>query len=698
MTNNFFQQNPHFTCVDLSDRIFTINQTCTEEKYVEIYNETVCSGKYDISISRYDYCDRLEDIMRDHNTTEYWDPHNCRESCNDPHYGCLACTNPAYIHCTQNNISVCIHPDLKCNHHPDCDNAVDEQLDQCYDEYVKRGLVEDFATLRCQSKIYPIMETVATVCDDVVECNSNEDEPIMCKKKNSNTVLGISVGIILFIYLGLKFYSHYKRDTKKEQKKKIVEFMMNTSDIRILREKFRNFGLHVEHHFGKKTKRKVGLRIFALEAKEQNTEADIFSRLKNHYHPEIAKFVIESKFPGLVAKYLPFIQNILHHLSSFLDKFHGLSLLARKSLNIISHYIDTFKDVYILYLMVIINGGPGTLVDYPSKFSTIVIMCMATTVFCPLLLSSIQLAINNPGLIFNSKRTDKMSVGLMRGSVILLSVLIPILLNVAHENVNEDIRKESKKSEGSYRLTDLMRKKKEIKTELSRFTKVDLGIELIYQISIQLLLVLLNETKTPTTGGLEVLFEQISAFGMNATTLLILSTSWSFKTCILLQRKAIKTEKGLLPFTSTLLIVFWSTMAAGRRIMAIIVLFLPSLGLFNILNHWKAEQIPFAIRLEVVEDFNITSGDIIQLNGMTRSVPWTAIDRWEYKQNWMMGIQSDLKYHQPPPLFTLHWTGSWTHIGCLLGSDGSPLFSNHSCKDQDSSEHQKGKLVQCVCP
>ena len=87
--------------------------------------------------------------------------------------------------------------------------------------------------------------------------------------------------------------------------------------------------------------------------------------------------------------------------------------------------------------------------------------------------------------------------------------------------------------------------------------------------------------------------------------------------------------------------------------MAIIVLFLPSLGLFNILNHWKAEKIPFAVRLEAVEDNNMTSGDIIQLNGMTRSVPWNTIDRWEYQMIWRMGLQTDLKDHQPP-LYSLY--------------------------------------------
>merc|ERR1712074_453831 len=105
-----------------------------------------------------------------------------------------------------------------------------------------------------------------------------------------------------------------------------------------------------------------------------------------------------------------------------------------------------------------------------------------------LIASSLQLALHNPGLIFNSKRKDKWSVGLMRVGVLALSVFIPILLNVAHENVEEDIREESKHPEGRSRLKKLIEKKKIIKMELSKFTKIDLGIELIYQISIQLLL------------------------------------------------------------------------------------------------------------------------------------------------------------------------------------------------------------------
>ena len=78
------------------------------------------------------------------------------------------------------------------------------------------------------------------------------------------------------------------------------------------------------------------------------------------------------------------------------------------------------------------------------------------------------------------------------------------------------------------------------------------------------------------------------------------------------------------------MIVFWSTVAAGRRIMAIVVWFLPSLGLFSLLTHWKAEQIPFSVRLEAAEDNIMTPGDIIYLNNMRRNVLWNNVDRYNY--------------------------------------------------------------------
>ena len=64
--------------------------------------------------------------------------------------------------------------------------------------------------------------------------------------------------------------------------------------------------------------------------------------------------------------------------------------------------------------------------------------------------------------------------------------------------------------------------------------------------------------------------------------------------------------------------------------MAFVAWFLPSLGLFSLLNHWKAEQIPFSVRLEAAEDNIMTSGDIIYLNNMKRNVLWNNVDRYNY--------------------------------------------------------------------
>ena len=257
-----------------------------------------------------------------------------------------------------------------------------------------------------------------------------------------------------------------------------------------------------------------------------------------------------------------------------------------------------------------------------------------TTIVGPLLISSIQLAISNPGLIFNSRRKDKWSVRLMRMGVILTCFINPIILKVAHENIQEKIRRYSQTSDPSEKLIQLVNKKIELKNKLSRLLKVDLGLELIYQISLQLILVLLSMSKTPTTSGLEAFFEQTNNF------YLVLLTCLSFKTCVLLQKNAIKTEKVFFPFTSQFVIMLWSTVAAGRRIMAIVVFFLPSLGLFSILNHWKAEQLPFYIRMNALKYKYLNPSDIIALNNMTRNVNWNSIDRWDY---------TDHDKPQPPP-------------------------------------------------
>ena len=525
---------------------------------------------------------------------------------------------------------VCIHPDLVCNHHPDCDNAEDEEFEVCYGEYVRKGLVDEFATLKCPSKIYPDMITVATVCDGIEECYGGEDEPKTCLNSNGFIFLGVSLATLLGIYLTLKLCIILRKKSTKKKKESKVDWKF--------KKKVRNFCLHAYHSFGNEARRKVGLIIFALEEKRNGTESELYRSLHNNYEPEVAKMIIDAKYPGIISRHFNVIRIFMECITNILKEKKYGTVFSGKLVSLVNQYSDTFKDCFLLYIMIEINGGPTTLLEFPMKFSSIVIMTMAVTIAGPIFISSLQLATNNPGLVFNSKKTDKWTVMLMRIGVILLSLVNPLLLNISYDEINEKIRKQSGSSRTS-KLKEMLRKRREIMTELSRFTKVDLSLELIYQISLQLSLVLLSRTVTPTTGGLEVLFEQADVFGISGSTVIIILTCWSFKCCILLQLKTIISEKVLVPFSSKMVILIWSTAAYARRIMAILVFFLPSLGLFDILVHWKAEQLPFDIRLGHLQD--MSPKDIIHLNSMNREVLWTDIDRWEYSS-------SKHDYHQPP--------------------------------------------------
>ena len=185
--------------------------------------------------------------------------------------------------------------------------------------------------------------------------------------------------------------------------------------------------LHIKNFYDNKAKIKIGLKIFALEENQNTNEAMVFTSLHNNYLPEVADMVINAKFPGIVDKHFGILHIISDYINRF-ERFHRARLLIGKSFAIVVQYSDTFKDIYILSILIRINGGTKTLYDFPWKFSSMIIMCMAVTIFAPLLISSIQLAISsNPGLVFNSKRKDRWSVKFIRVGVILTSFVNPII-------------------------------------------------------------------------------------------------------------------------------------------------------------------------------------------------------------------------------------------------------------------------------
>ena len=74
----------------------------------------------------------------------------------------------------------------------------------------------------------------------------------------------------------------------------------------------------------------------------------------------------------------------------------------------------------------------------------------------------------------------------------------------------------------------------------------------------------------------------------------------------------------------------WGTFATLRRVLSIIALFIPSLGLFSLLHHWRWEQIPYKARLDYARRGFLTPEDKIALYGLNETIYWSELDRWDY--------------------------------------------------------------------
>ena len=90
--------------------------------------------------------------------------------------------------------------------------------------------------------------------------------------------------------------------------------------------------------------------------------------------------------------------------------------------------------------------------------------------------------------------------------------------------------------------------------------------------------------------------------------------------------------------------------------------FLPSLGLFNIFYHFKAEQIPYDVwrRYE-----NKTQNDRIALYGLEEKVLWGDLDRWDYTNSSQQGVPPNILYYTGISLqttFGLFFIISWMQL------------------------------------
>ena len=638
-------------CLDKSDQIFDIGTQCNASYYLKIHNDRFCNLK--TWLKNQDICVKPNEWLARQTKEEYADPHNCQASCLEPGPGCEACTNPEYVSCPKSG--KCVHPDLWCDGHPQCPDGEDENLDKCFNKYIANKVIHQYATLECLSKVYPNMKIMATVCDNDAACLDDEDEKGCSSSTSGKLFWGLLIATSFFcicLYTLQNIFCGYQEGSNETMN------MIQMNDQVIIRECENNPGSQVnkdnlslmllQMKYTKKSEEvnKTGLEVYEMVSRiSKGNEASIFQWLHMNFDLEICALTLQSKFPSLETRIIRKFEKTFgtRCITRFLDHIK----LNEKTRRVLFHlktitfmvmnYVDIFKDTYVAIIIQVNLGGPEAVLSSRNfhKFTSVVVMCLFATIIVPLMISSLHLALECPHMIFNyfKEKPKGLRKRLMQAGNIFLSLANAILLKHTFIYNKEEARRFAK--EAKIGTIQMLKRCKTIKLQYVECLKHELALEAYYQVSAQILLLLLAKTLTATTGGLQTFLVNSSdkrlGIKFTAEAALTLSILWSLRTCVTLHLKAILVEKVYFPGKSKLYVLVWASLVTATRVFSMVIFFVPSMGLCNLLYHWQAEQIPFSVRQYVAATNGSVSPDAeIQLRGMTEAVLWSQLDRWDY--------------------------------------------------------------------
>ena len=162
-----------------------------------------------------------------------------------------------------------------------------------------------------------------------------------------------------------------------------------------------------------------------------------------------------------------------------------------------------------------------------------------------------------------------------------------------------------------------------VKYHLCQHIRMELGLETIFQLSGQLILLFNCLTETGTHEGLDMIF-QVESTRVLSIILLILSSVMSFLSCCTSNLKALISQREYFPLKSKAVAGLYTLFACCVRVLVFIMYFAPTLGLFNLLRHLQAEQTQWDPN--IIKHF-VRKNNTIQFGNST-FIPWKNIDRW----------------------------------------------------------------------
>ena len=103
--------------------------------------------------------------------------------------------------------------------------------------------------------------------------------------------------------------------------------------------------------------------------------------------------------------------------------------------SILTHFADIVKDVTLCISLLLISGGPSAIKEFPTKFSTAVVLSWIGTIIVPIFLSGAHLALTRPFLVFDSARLRAIRGGRVLAALgcLVLSPLNKVVLQTRLE-------------------------------------------------------------------------------------------------------------------------------------------------------------------------------------------------------------------------------------------------------------------------
>ena len=473
--------------------------------------------------------------------------------------------------------------------------------------------------------------------------DGSDEDPLICEDNKFFTIICSVFLIILLIILILPSIWRNCRQVKadidnvqlvhqEDFETLLMQYEHNHHDKDIIQQ-VNEILLKISYYETLKSKRVFGQFIYDFEARfHKDDEKEFFNCLNSNLN----------KFSGLVSL-------ILDHHPSMFDKIRDY-MFSKWQVKVVSMmkwlkgvqnvYIDTVKDIHVCIILILIAGGPERIHENPQEFPSVLAISFSLTIIIPALISSIHLCISNPDLIFKTYGVAPLCKRVfMRIGIICLSILNPIILINKYESMNDRLKNDLQKR-GKIE-TNIYEKLNTLRRVWLEFFKIELFLELFPQVALQVIILLLTNTETGTVylPGLNAITSS-TFFGIKFSPEVFLGISifWSTKSCILLQIKSISVEKGFMPAMTQIIVTFYATFGTIRRILAIVMFFVPSFGLFSILHHWQEEQIPFKIRFEFPD--KTKPNDPIALYNISDPIFWGDYDRWNL---------TDLENPKAPP-------------------------------------------------